>query len=114
MRLSQPKATKGKVIYYFSGPPGVGKTVLANAIACALNIPIVNLKLDDLDTFQGSYSKTGWETLKSFTKADQQTLTLSEACDLCGEKSTLQLIVFDEIDKTLSNFHSGDRYRKFS
>jgi hypothetical protein len=102
-----------KRVFYFSGPPGVGKTVLANAIACALNIPIVKLNFKDLDSYEGHYSRTGWEALRQFEKPKSQTLSFSEAYDQCGEKSTVQILLVDEFDKILNDYSQGDQYRKF-
>jgi DNA replication protein DnaC len=80
-----------KPILYFQGPPGVGKTFIAEQISKALKLPAIKISLatENLEDIIGAFNKPG-RLLESLTKKN-------------GENVRNAVLILDEADRVFNN-----------
>ena len=95
LSASDEKRVRPRAIFVFAGPPGVGKTFLAEQAAAALNIPFKRFDMSSFADHQSYMGLIGFE--KSYQAAKQGTLT--------GFVKTNphSILLFDEIEKAHEN-----------
>ena len=95
LAASDEKRVRPRAIFVFAGPPGVGKTFLAEQAALALNIPFKRFDMTSYADHQSYMGLIGFE--KSYHEAKKGTLTgFVRSNPHC-------ILLFDEIEKAHEN-----------
>ncbi|MCI8578320.1 MAG: AAA family ATPase [Lachnospiraceae bacterium] len=95
LAASDEKRTRPRAIFVFAGPPGVGKTFLAEQAAEALNIPYKRFDMSGFADHQAYMALVGFE--KSYHGAKPGTLTSFV------KENRHSILLFDEIEKAHMN-----------
>lgn len=95
LAASDEKRKRPRAIFVFAGPPGVGKTFLAEQAAEALEIPFKRFDMSSFSDHQSYMNLIGFE--KSFQGAKPGTLTSFV------KKNPHSILLFDEIEKAHLN-----------
>ena len=95
LAASDDTRKRPRAIFVFAGPPGVGKTFLAEQAAEALNIPFKRFDMSSFSDHQSYMNLVGFE--KSFMGAKPGTLTEFV------QKNPHSILLFDEIEKAHLN-----------
>lgn len=95
LAASDEKRKRPRAIFVFAGPPGVGKTFLAEQAAEALEIPYKRFDMSSFADHQSYMSLVGFE--KSYHGAKEGTLTGFV------RKNPHSILLFDEIEKAHGN-----------
>ena len=95
LAASDEKRVRPRAIFVFAGPPGVGKTFLAEQAAAALGIPVKRFDMTSYADHQSYMGLIGFE--KSYHEAKKGTLTgFVRSNPHC-------FLLFDEIEKAHTN-----------
>ena len=95
LAASDEKRVRPRAIFVFAGPPGVGKTFLAEQAAMALDIPFKRFDMTSFADHQSYMGLIGFE--KSYHEAKKGTLTgFVRSNPHC-------ILLFDEIEKAHAN-----------
>lgn len=95
LAASDEKRKRPRAIFVFAGPPGVGKTFLAEQAAEALNIPFKRFDMSSYADYQSYTNLVGFE--KSYHGAKKGVLTGFV------KKNPHSILLFDEIEKAHLN-----------
>ena len=95
LAASDEKRKRPRAIFVFTGPPGVGKTFLAEQAAEALDIPYKRFDMSSFSDHQSYMGLVGFE--KSYSGAKAGTLT-----DFV-KQNPHSILLFDEIEKAHLN-----------
>lgn len=95
LAASDEKRVRPRAIFVFAGPPGVGKTFLAEQAAAALGIPYKRFDMTSYADHQSYMGLIGFE--KSYQAAKEGTLTGFV------RKNPHSFLLFDEIEKAHGN-----------
>ena len=95
LAASDEKRVRPRAIFVFAGPPGVGKTFLAEQAAAALELPFKRFDMTSYADHQSYMGLIGFE--KSYHEAKKGTLTgFTRSNPHC-------ILLFDEIEKAHAN-----------
>lgn len=95
LAASDEKRKRPRAIFVFAGPPGVGKTFLAEQAAEALDLPYKRFDMSSFADHQAYMSLVGFE--KSYHGSKEGTLTGFV------RKNPHSILLFDEIEKAHAN-----------
>lgn len=95
LAASDEKRVRPRALFVFAGPPGVGKTFLAEQAANALDIPFKRFDMTSYADHQSYMGLIGFE--KSYQAAKEGTLTGFV------RKNPHSFLLFDEIEKAHAN-----------
>ncbi len=95
LAASDEKRRRSRALFVFAGPPGVGKTFLAEQAAVALDLPYKRFDMSSYSDHQAHLGLVGFE--KSYQAAKSGTLTSFV------KENPHSILLFDEIEKAHLN-----------
>ena len=93
--LSMPERRKPRATFLFAGPPGVGKTFLAEQVAATLGLPYCRFDMSEYSDKEASIEFCGSDKVYKNGKAGNVTSFVAE--------NPQSILLFDEIEKVHTN-----------
>ncbi|MBQ8058120.1 MAG: AAA family ATPase [Ruminococcus sp.] len=92
---SEPDTARPRSIFLFAGPPGVGKTFLAETVASLLNIPFQRYDMSEYSDHQSAHEFIGTSAIYQGSKSGNFTKFVAE--------NPRSIVLLDEIEKAHPN-----------
>ena len=93
--ISMPERRKPRATFLFAGPPGVGKTFLAEKVAATLGLPYCRFDMSEYSDKEAAIEFCGSDKVYKNGKAGNVTSFVAE--------NPLSVLLFDEIEKVHTN-----------